>query len=820
MWSPRQALATVFLCLLAASLLFGCRAFEPEAADVNRPPETYIIGAPAETSGAYFHFRVFWYGTDADGFVERYVWALTDTSTQNIDTDDDEEDERFNPATNASTLEIGTYTTRTDTVFDFRIGQGAGLVYDMTLHMVAIDNEGLFDRTPARLHFFSNALGNPQVEFYRVLEDGEVRFFDNDTLAYGRPLRLRWGGRTPNLNAYDPALLAERDTVPPFDDGLLGFKWRMPGEDDCNPAERDCYNPKELNEATGDSFSVFADVTEMVFRNDGSGSSVFGRRLDAGFLRLLVNTIDVAGVQVPLSNQLLNIKVNHDPDTYILDGEQDWVAAHNDPTTYPTFTVFHGPLAGTYSFTSGDTVPDRSYVTFKAMGWDDRRDQRVDEDVNGMSFQGRFLAGQNAFVDGVYFPFETTYSFPHSTGDWLAEDPADPQQASSDTVGFQVGPFNYEVQMRAVDEHGTPDGTPATLSFVGNYPPCVQCIELGSIGMEASAVYDNIVADNCYDGDCLDTVTELEVFTLGAPGFDAANPNHLGGSTPGNARQGKVWLNETADIIRFDEPVSGNWVELDSWEVDMMVYLHGKDHPMEHWPDGQAQERIKAWRYQIDYAGDPNNAIADGGGRDDIRLLSGYNIDSNPPEGLFINPVTGVWEIKVTVSMGQALFFQGPDAYWTSLCNEFNCPPRPDGGSVEEIEAWQADPQVSLARKAWNLTMAQFTPGTVRAIAIDQSTCEFRRTTNTYHYYEGTRVPTPNGRECRAGAYNQDPPDGEVGGIYARGAINLDRFAAYSNDREPVVKEFDITLRLPTGPYQVGDPPGWIGGKHAGLSLR
>ena len=208
MWSPRHALVIFFLCVLAASLLFGCRAFEPEAIIVNRLPETYIVGSPAETSGAYFHFHVYWYGTDADGFVERYVWALTDTSIQDIETDDDEEDQNFNPGTNASTLEIGTYTSRTDTVFDFQIGQGANLSYDMTLHMVAMDDRGEFDRTPARLHFFSNALGNPDVEFYRVVGGAEVPFANNDTIAYGEPLFLGWRGSTPNLEDYDPVLLA------------------------------------------------------------------------------------------------------------------------------------------------------------------------------------------------------------------------------------------------------------------------------------------------------------------------------------------------------------------------------------------------------------------------------------------------------------------------------------------------------------------------------------------------------------------------------------------------------------------------------------
>ena len=62
MLSRRQVSVTLFLGLLVIASLFGCRAFEPEIVIVNRPPETYIIGAPAETSGGYFQYHVFWYG--------------------------------------------------------------------------------------------------------------------------------------------------------------------------------------------------------------------------------------------------------------------------------------------------------------------------------------------------------------------------------------------------------------------------------------------------------------------------------------------------------------------------------------------------------------------------------------------------------------------------------------------------------------------------------------------------------------------------------------------------------------------------------------
>lgn len=811
MWSPRHVLVSLFLCLLAGSLLFGCRAFEPEAVIVNRPPETYIVGSPAETSGAYFHFHVYWYGADADGYVERYVWALTDTSIQDIETDEDEEDERFNPATNIPTLAIGRYTTRTDTIYDFRINQGANLSYDMTLHLVAIDDRGAFDRTPARLHFFSNALGNPRVQFYRdgIAEGNE--FADYDTVAFGEPLFLYWAGTTPNVMAYDPALLAERDTVPPVD-GLLGYKWRLPEFEDCNPAQEDCWNPRALNEATGDSFSFFGNVTRLTFLNDNSGSGIFSRRLSAGIIQLLVNTLDVAGVEVPVTNQTLHIVVNYDPDTYILRGETDPV--YPDPEVYPYYKVFHGPFANQkFTFAEGDTVPDRAYVVFKALGWDDARDQ-VFAAENEVQFQGQFLAGQNIRIDGIYFRFNTTYSNPHQTGEWTADLPTD---ISSDTLGFLVGPFNYDVVMRAVDENGTRDGTPDTFSFVGNYPPCVQCIEIGSTGFVPTTTYE----DPCYDADCFAEVPELQIYSALDPRYQPANPLHL---RPTGAAGKRIWVNPGSGAIEFlgagETPLNPEgFIYIDASEYNYIAYLHGKDHVQEYWAPNQANRRIGSWRYRIDYEEDDGNALIDGGGADNLSILSGfvYPGENNPnPEtnelGLFINPTSGVWGVKVKVYTPSVLLTLpsvGPTVLWSLIRGQLQVP-NPPGNSHADSLIWQGYPQTQLALRAWQLSIMQLSPGTIRAIAADQSTCDWRIQTNSYHYYNLTRVPTPCGRECRDGAYDQtslDPP------IIERGNIDLQDFTAYSNNQVPVTKHFTLSL-YPSGsatPINGGQyPPGWI----------
>ena len=103
--------------------------------------------------------------------------------------------------------------------------------------------------------------------------------------------------------------------------------------------------------------------------------------------------------------------------------------------------------------------------------------------------------------------------------------------------------------------------------------------------------------------------------------------------------------------------------------------------------------------------------------------------------------------------------------------------------------------------------------GTVQVIAADNSTCDWRQNTNMYHYYDGTRNPTPNGRRCEDAAY-EDPDHPELGNI------DLQDFIAYSNNQIPVTKDFNLSLYLPNSSPEWPDinapftghedPPHWI----------
>src|SRR5436190_16002426 len=78
------------LCFLTAYMAIGCR--EPLAPNIdrNKAPETWITAAPFDTIttdkgtrppviSIPIRFHVYWAGSDQDGAVQGYYWAVTET---------------------------------------------------------------------------------------------------------------------------------------------------------------------------------------------------------------------------------------------------------------------------------------------------------------------------------------------------------------------------------------------------------------------------------------------------------------------------------------------------------------------------------------------------------------------------------------------------------------------------------------------------------------------------------------------------------------------------------------------------------------------
>ncbi len=767
-----SAVASCLFVIAALVALTGCRAFVPESVRVNKAPETYIIGAPPEDAGGYYRFHVYWYGRDEDGRVERYVWALTDTTIQDPLTTDDEEDQRFNPALDASTLAIGHWTTKTDSVFAFTIGQGVNTSTHKTLHMVAMDDFGDFDRSPARLHFFTNTLGSPQLRFFRVSGTDTVPMVTGvvDTVGFGHPYQVLWRGSSPNVRGYSPAALALVDTVAPTTDGLFGYKWKINGDlgGNCQPSLTDCWHPRKYNEATTDSFSYFGGATTLLFANENPASTnPFRKLLPSGAVSLEVNSIDVAGVEVATYQRPFSFIVNYDPQTLLLDGEQDW-AHPSDAETYPYYIKLNDPTRTHYPFHSGDRIPDRTYVVFKALARDDARDQALRPDFK-IGFTG-FLQGVRRNFTGGVFPFisdastiNTQPAWDAGVGGWYG-----------DTLGFLTAPNSeFTLNMQAVDEHDRRDGSPAALSFDVGFPPCLQCIELLPRPTSQTSNFDATVA--CVEDTaagylathpCLAGVTELRVATV------ASNPltdleQVLGAAFILVNKDTGFVTNKTVVPTRADS--TANYV-LDAIRYKMGVLFHGKDNADEAW--STASSRLGGIQYEVGYGCDPFNEIKDGGGNDDINVPT-WGQQATNSTNLTISASTGLWKTEVEVYVPTLLMTLGVDIWRIVLLGRVG-----DPAAVDMI---------------YHAVTRQFGDGWVEAVALDQTSCAaFPLRPSTFNFFRNVRpgMSRPS---------NQTWRDCGLQSGTIKDKLPLSQGAMASLDGEPVRKHFRLTLHPNVG---------------------
>lgn len=763
--------ASCLSAVAALTALAGCRAFQPEAVQVNKAPETYIIGAPAEAAGGYYRIHVYWYGRDEDGRVDRFVWALTDTSVQDPLTTDDEEDQRFNPALDASTLEIAHWTTRTDSIFNFTIGQGVNTSTNKTLHMVAIDDFGAYDRSPARLRFFTNTLGSPDLRFFRIQGSDTipVAFGQVDTVGFGRQYQIMWRGQSPNVRGYSAEALARVDTVPPIGDGLFGYKWKLDGAlgGNCQPALEDCWHPRRFNESTNDSFSYFGSATTLVFSNDGSGTSPFRKLLPSGTVGLEVNSLDIAGVEVANYLRPFSFIVNYDPQTLILDGQQDW-AHPGDTETYPYYIRLNDPTRAHVPFHSGERIPDRTYVVVKALARDDARDARLDVSYK-IGFTG-FLQGVRQNFSGGVFPFTSEASVLNTQPAW----DAGVDGWYGDTLGFLTAPRSrFTINMQSVDEHQRRDGSPASLSFEVGFEPCLQCIEIVPKPSSSTSAFD--IDTPCVEDaspeyldthPCLSGVTNLQV------SFTGAQPGDLQ-PVPGAAY---ILINRDTGFVnrllttpaRADS--AANYI-LPASRFKMGVLLHGKDDPREAW--SSAVRRLGGIQYEVSYACDPFNEIRDGGGSDDIQVPTWGQPASGT--GLVVNPTTGLWKLEVEVYVPTQLFLLG-SATWRVFLNA-TIP----GVTPEALDM------------IYRAVTRQFGDGWVDAIVLDQTVCQINPIRPaTFSFFRNVRP----GMNLAAG---QSWRDCGLSSTSIKDKLPLSQGAMASLHGTPVRKHFRLTLLLTNG---------------------
>src|SRR5438034_857092 len=175
--------AVVVASLIILGLSFGCRNALSPTGDRNRAPETWITGAPQDTITIHerdgtqtppvvrkvpTRFHMYWAGSDVDGAVVGFYWAVVETLPQAP-----EGTSGIPPLPGPRTSQYR-YTTRTDSTFSFNVSEFSP-DRRHAFYIYAVDDKGRADPTPARFTF--DALDRfPPLPVFDVSE-GTGQFF-------------------------------------------------------------------------------------------------------------------------------------------------------------------------------------------------------------------------------------------------------------------------------------------------------------------------------------------------------------------------------------------------------------------------------------------------------------------------------------------------------------------------------------------------------------------------------------------------------------------------------------------------------------------
>lgn len=397
-------------CLLVLTF-WSCREEPPSSFDSNLPPETVISGAPAESSQAYYRVHLKWYGSDKDGSIDHYEYAITDTSKV--------------PGEDTPGFSGYHSTTRTDSVFVFTANLPQILGH--RFYVRAVDNEGKADPTPAVAYFLAEDFNTPRITFLTGVgtwydREGRLRtrqirstnrFAPTDTIGVGGSVSVSWTGFD-----VDPG------------DSVIGYEYRL--------ASSPLY--------TG---GTLADTAASVSFARPPGSTLPSNY--TGIDAFLVRGIDVA---LAKSNPeaVRSFVVNFDPVTWIVDPDQI-----DPPVRKAVFTELRTGL----TLPSGSWLADGGgqgrELQFKYTAFDDPRDMSLDPNnptgIKGFRYRMLDRGNGPAFqtIPGNPRPFPQVNDF------------------TSQIIG-SLGSGDYMILVQATDELGR-NGKPDTVRVNVNYYP-------------------------------------------------------------------------------------------------------------------------------------------------------------------------------------------------------------------------------------------------------------------------------------------------------------------------------------------------------------
>lgn len=462
--------------IFVISILASCR---PEQAplDRNRAPDTHLTCAPTETTATDYRVHLYWYGTDNDGTVERYIWYISDTLlTLDPAKNPDAELRDWNPASRIADYLKGRFTSRTDTVIIFKGFDDKKLstINRQSFHIAAIDDGGKIDPTPARIQFYAKTRGLPSLKFWVNFKDpvptdeikepsqngNDIPFnpLSLDTISMFAPFTIKFKATTPNNVITGYRWSYESKTYPDFNnDGTP--EWLIPSED-----------PKK--------------VVAVKLSNMGA------ERLRSGVFNFKGIARDEAGAisksDLVTGEGYCRIVINHDPDTEIL---------YADCFYTPRSSGVQESIKVYFNDAIPDTLPYNSRLRFRYRGWDDKRDSL--EFVPPLPIRFQFQYSRWALEGGLRVAEKNSPWYPlREPEDTNPKADIEDGNRNVDSTTMRVGTFNYRFSVRSFDEQNRPDGTPAEVFFVGNFPPIIDSVQVGYF--DNSSVFRKISGDTLY----------------------------------------------------------------------------------------------------------------------------------------------------------------------------------------------------------------------------------------------------------------------------------------------------------------------------------
>jgi hypothetical protein len=406
--------ALVVLMLATGIVLLSC-AKDPLRVDRNRPPETFLVAAPVDTSVAEiaYSYRVhlYWRGEDSDGYVVGYEYSWDDSS-------------------------IGAFrfTTKTDSIFELTVndssqitggtGQNPTTARAHVFYIRAVDNLGKPDPslTIYNRRTFKAQTEPPVVTFTGAIPNPNYPAVI-DTVCEGTPFSVNWSG-------FDP-------------DGVV-TRYRF---------DVGAYNSPLTNDST------------VVFNDPGNPGSV---NLASGLYTMTVTAVDNANAVGKSSAQFV---VNRDPETVILSEDGQGPTGHYIQN-YLGGQEVH--IEGT--FKEDETVPFRSTVWWSWDGEDSHGGCEANC-INGYSIvlnSGRndnlpYIIGfQDSLGTG---PGGETIHF--KTNDPAVLGPLGFSQFILDSLDAGI---DIIARVAARDCSNRADGSPAAFRFNCNYYPTLESV--------------------------------------------------------------------------------------------------------------------------------------------------------------------------------------------------------------------------------------------------------------------------------------------------------------------------------------------------------